>query len=82
MVSCGSVGPASSAGQTQTKDFASSEKARAAADRLIREKTGKGYVETTPPVATRQAVAFEPIGAHDLKGVPGEWHLFRVVSDT
>ncbi len=29
-----------------------------------------------------QAVAFEPLGAHDLKGVPGAWDLFRVAADT
>jgi uncharacterized protein (TIGR02996 family) len=55
-VTFGKVG---TSGQTRAKTYASSDKARSAADRLIREKTGKGYVETTPPVATRQAVAFE-----------------------
>ena len=29
-----------------------------------------------------QAVAFEPLGRHDLKGVPGAWELFRVSADT
>jgi class 3 adenylate cyclase len=28
-----------------------------------------------------QAVAFEPLGTHELKGVPGEWQLFRVTPD-
>jgi uncharacterized protein (TIGR02996 family) len=46
-------------GQTRTKSFATAEKARSAADKLIREKKTKGYVETTPPVAIAQAVAFE-----------------------
>jgi uncharacterized protein (TIGR02996 family) len=55
-VTFGKVG---TSGQTRTKSFASPEKAHRAAERLIREKTGKGYVETTPFVATRQAVAFE-----------------------
>ena len=31
------------AGQTQTKSFASAAKAQAECDKLIREKTGKGY---------------------------------------
>ncbi|MGE3808839.1 MAG: WGR domain-containing protein, partial [Gemmataceae bacterium] len=34
-------------GQTQEKDFPSEDKARAAHDKLIAEKTGKGYVETS-----------------------------------
>jgi len=29
-----------------------------------------------------QAVAFEPLGTHELKGVPGAWELFRVASNT
>jgi predicted DNA-binding WGR domain protein len=32
-------------GQTQTKSFATPDKAQRHADRLITEKTGKGYVE-------------------------------------
>jgi uncharacterized protein (TIGR02996 family) len=35
-------------GQTQTKSFPSPEKAQQAADKLIAEKVGKGYRETTP----------------------------------
>jgi uncharacterized protein (TIGR02996 family) len=35
-------------GQTQTKDFPTEEKARQAHDKLVAEKLGKGYVETTP----------------------------------
>lgn len=35
------------AGQTQTKDFPTEEKAKAAHDKLIAEKTSKGYTETT-----------------------------------
>ena len=34
-------------GQTQTKTFPIPEKTQAEADKLIKEKTGKGYVETT-----------------------------------
>ena len=25
-----------------------------------------------------QAVAFEPLGTHELKGIPGAWELFRL----
>lgn len=42
-VTYGKVG---TAGQSQTKTFPSAEKAQAEADKLIREKTGKGYRET------------------------------------
>jgi uncharacterized protein (TIGR02996 family) len=34
-------------GQTQTKSYASQDEARKAADKLIKEKIGKGYIETT-----------------------------------
>jgi uncharacterized protein (TIGR02996 family) len=55
-VTYGKVG---SAGQTQTKTFASAEKAEAEADKLIREKIKKGYSETTPRESGSQAEAFE-----------------------
>jgi uncharacterized protein (TIGR02996 family) len=55
-VTYGKVG---TAGQTQTKTFPSAEKAQAEADKLIREKTGKGYRETTPKAEVSQAEAFE-----------------------
>ncbi|HWS26893.1 MAG TPA: WGR domain-containing protein, partial [Xanthomonadales bacterium] len=44
-------------GQTQTKSFASAAKAQAEHDKLIREKTGKGYVEVSAgsAVATKAA---------------------------
>ena len=32
-------------GQTQTKSFGSNEECQKAADKLIKEKTGKGYIE-------------------------------------
>jgi DNA ligase-1 len=35
-------------GQEKTKTFATEEKARTEYDKLLAEKTGKGYVETTP----------------------------------
>jgi uncharacterized protein (TIGR02996 family) len=55
-VTYGKVG---TAGQTQTKSFPSSEKAQAEADKLIREKTGKGYKETTPKAPLSDAEALE-----------------------
>jgi uncharacterized protein (TIGR02996 family) len=44
-VTFGKVG---TAGQAQTKEFADAAKAQAAADKLVAEKFGKGYRETTP----------------------------------
>ena len=44
-------------GQTQTKSFASAAKAQAEHDKLIREKTGKGYVE----VGVDAAAALAPV---------------------
>lgn len=55
-VTYGKVG---TAGQTQTKSFPTPEKAQAEADKLIREKTGKGYRETTAKAEVSQAEAFE-----------------------
>src|SRR4051812_38097216 len=55
-VTYGKVG---AAGQTQTKTFATPEKARAEADKLIREKVGKGYAETTPRAAVSAAEGLE-----------------------
>jgi uncharacterized protein (TIGR02996 family) len=55
-VTYGKVG---AAGQTQTKTFASADKAQAEADKLVREKLKKGYSETTPRAAASQAEAFE-----------------------
>ena len=46
-------------GQTQTKTFPTPAKAQAEADKLIKEKTGKGYVETTPKAGASDAEAFE-----------------------
>lgn len=45
------------AGQTQTKTFADAAKAQAAHDKLIAEKTGKGYVET----AAKKTAASSPL---------------------
>lgn len=55
-VTYGKVG---TAGQTSTKTFATAEKARAEADKLIAEKTGKGYVETTPKAVVSDEEALE-----------------------
>ena len=45
---------------------------------------GTGEIVVTAPVvaaAAGQAVAFESLGAHELKGVPGAWELFRVATE-
>jgi uncharacterized protein (TIGR02996 family) len=55
-VTFGKIG---TAGQTQTKTFPTPEKAQAEADKLVREKTGKGYVETTPKAAASPVEALE-----------------------
>jgi uncharacterized protein (TIGR02996 family) len=52
-------------GQTQTKSFGSPEQAQAEADKLIREKLKKGYVESTPRPAASRAEAFEQALAAD-----------------
>ncbi len=47
-------GKLGAAGQSQTKTFPTPEKAQAEHDKLVREKTGKGYLETgagAPPLA-------------------------------
>lgn len=55
-VTYGKIG---TAGQSQTKSFPTPEKAQAEADKLVREKTGKGYAETTPKATTSDAEKFE-----------------------
>src|SRR5262249_39698677 len=52
-------GKIGSAGQTQEKTFPTPELAQAEAEKLIREKTKKGYVETTPKATTSTGEAFE-----------------------
>ena len=54
-VTYGKIG---TAGQTQTKAYPTPEAARAEADKLVREKVRKGYVETTPAAAGSDADAF------------------------
>lgn len=51
-------GKINTAGQTQKKSFPSAEKAQAEADKLIKEKTKKGYVETTAQAVTSDDEAF------------------------
>jgi uncharacterized protein (TIGR02996 family) len=55
-VTYGKIG---TSGQTQTKSFASPEKAQAEADKLVAEKTKKGYAETTPKATISDAEALE-----------------------
>jgi predicted DNA-binding WGR domain protein len=62
-------GKRGTAGQTQAKDFASPTAAQTAVDKLIREKTGKGYVEVAGsgdappanPAAPKPQPAAKPI---------------------
>jgi class 3 adenylate cyclase len=47
----------------------------------VMSKGGAGEIVVTATVVAAvvgQAVAFEPLGTHELKGVPGEWQLFRL----
>ncbi len=58
-------GRTGSAGQTQTKEFASPAEAKRAYDRLIQDKLKKGYVEaesppTTPPLPIQPEVEASP----------------------
>jgi class 3 adenylate cyclase len=51
----------------------------------VMSKAGAAEILVTASVVAAvagQAVAFESLGAHDLKGVPGPWELFRVTTDT
>lgn len=73
-----------SAGQTQKKDFPGEPQARAAAAKLVAEKTGKGYVEVAAgkapaeapaeakPAAEEPAEAKKPAGAKAAAEVPAE----------
>jgi uncharacterized protein (TIGR02996 family) len=63
IVTFGRIG---TAGQTQSKSFADAAKAKAAHDKLVAEKTGKGYVETTTGGAKPQAAA-KPAEASPLQ---------------
>jgi class 3 adenylate cyclase len=48
-------------------------------------KAGAGEVVVTASVVAAvagQAIEFEPLGTHDLKGVPGAWPLYRTAADS
>jgi class 3 adenylate cyclase/pimeloyl-ACP methyl ester carboxylesterase len=47
----------------------------------VMAKSGAGEILVTASVLaaiTGQSAEFEPLGVHELKGVPGEWELYRV----
>jgi class 3 adenylate cyclase len=47
--------------------------------------SGTGEIVVTATVVAAvagRAVTFEPLGPHELRGVPGAWELFRVADDT
>ena len=71
-VTYGKIG---TAGQTQTKTFASPDKAQAEADKLVREKTGKGYTETTPKQTSSDTERFEKALAANPDDLAG-WSAF------
>ena len=51
----------------------------------VMSKGGAGEIVVTGSVVAAvagQAVAFEPLGTHELKGIPGAWELFRLALDT
>jgi len=51
----------------------------------VMSKAGTAEIAVTSSVVAAvagQAIAFESLGAHDLKGIPGTWELFRVAADT
>jgi class 3 adenylate cyclase len=54
------------------------------ASRVMSSAAAGEIVVTAPVVAAvaGQAVGFEPLGSHVLKGIPGEWDLFSVAADT
>ena len=50
----------------------------------VMSKAPNGHIAVTSSVvaaAAGQAMQFEPIGTHELKGIPGTWELFQVVAD-
>jgi class 3 adenylate cyclase/pimeloyl-ACP methyl ester carboxylesterase len=51
------------------------------AARVMAEAEGDEIVVTTSVLAATagQGMSFEPIGAHELKGIPGRWKLFRLM---
>jgi predicted DNA-binding WGR domain protein len=57
-------GKTGSKGQSQTKDFPDEDKARKEHDRLVREKVGKGYLETTPAAPGPGLAGLEKLDIH------------------
>jgi uncharacterized protein (TIGR02996 family) len=71
-VTFGKIG---TAGQVQTKAFKDAATAQAEADKLIKEKTKKGYQETTPKATVSSAEVFDKAlitNVHDVAG----WSAF------
>lgn len=51
----------------------------------VMSKAGAGEIVVTAPVVAAvlgQGLAFESLGTHELKGVPGSWELYRATPDT
>lgn len=51
----------------------------------VMSKGGAGEIVVSAPVVAAvagQGLAFHPLGAHELKGVPGSWDLFRMAPGT
>jgi class 3 adenylate cyclase len=51
----------------------------------VMSKGGAGEIVVTMSVVAAvagQPVAFESLGTHDLKGIPGTWELFRMAADS
>lgn len=57
-------------GQSQTKTFATAAKAQAEYDKLIKDKTGKGYVEVGAPASQAPASAAAPSKPAKAKAAP------------
>jgi predicted DNA-binding WGR domain protein len=74
-------------GQRQQKEFATAEAARASYDKLVKEKTGKGYRETmpspAPPPVAPAAGQVAPTGERTryTADVKGERNVYHVVLD-
>lgn len=60
------------AGQTQSKDFATAQEAELASAKLIFEKLKKGYIEVTPQTAGDQADVIGPEPAAPVPEAPSE----------
>lgn len=60
------------AGQSQTKPFADAGKAKAALDKLVKEKTGKGYTEASVAAGASIGRAVTPAPKDAVKPVLGE----------